>query len=577
MCGACLAVADFNGDGIPDIGYAYNELTPGSGVVLGNGDGTFRPGVIFPIFHNDEGVPNGFFAADFNGDGRADVLYSSAESIAWIALGNGDGTFQAPIGVSACTSVAAVADVNRDGNADLICGTSILLGKGDGTFRAGATVDANQMDVVLLAADFNGDGNSDLLLQRLSGQLAVALGRGDGTFAADLPVATILTSPITGDFNGDGRVDLAGVCTKAGLICVLPGGGDGTFGNAVMTPLAPGSLAAAADFNGDGKLDLVAGNAVLTGNGDGTFRVPTFFGPGTQACTPPPLIVPCSSVTLEAAVADFNRDGLPDLVAGSVTSVLEGRSIFDVGVLLNDSPGDGFLTAGVSSATLTWPVGPGSIASAFGVNLSPATQAAPPGPPPTTLGGIRLHVRDLLQGDQLAPLLYVSPSQINYVMPSSSAPYAWIGVERVGAPFVPKGIAANIATLAPGFYSVGAGLAAASALRVGPGGTETAVPVIACASPVCSAAPIDLSGAPVYLSLYGTGFAQAMPAGSTCTIAGQTLPVSYAGPQIQIMGLDQVNVLLPNTLAGAGATSVSCLFQAGDVTGASNAVDLTIR
>jgi uncharacterized protein (TIGR03437 family) len=186
-------------------------------------------------------------------------------------------------------------------------------------------------------------------------------------------------------------------------------------------------------------------------------------------------------------------------------------------------------------------------------------------------------VRDLLQGDQLAPLLYVSPSQINYVMPSSSAPYAWIGVERVGAPFVPKGIAANIATLAPGFYSVGAGLAAASALRVGPGGTETAVPVIACASPVCSAAPIDLSGAPVYLSLYGTGFAQAMPAGSTCTIAGQTLPVSYAGPQIQIMGLDQVNVLLPNTLAGAGATSVSCLFQAGDVTGASNAVDLTIR
>src|ERR1019366_4328961 len=107
--------------------------------------------------------------------------------------------------------------------------------------------------------------------------------------------------------------------------------------------------------------------------------------------------------------------------------------------------------------------------------------------------------------------------------------------------------------------------------------TETAVPVIACTGPVCSAVPIDLSGAPVYLSLYGTGFAQAMSANSTCMIAGQTLPVSYAGPQNQITGLDQVNLPLPKSLVGAGATSVSCMFQAGDVTGVSNAVSLTIR
>jgi hypothetical protein len=234
MCQACIAIADFNGDGKPDIAYAYNELTPFSGVVLGNGDGTFRPGVTFPL--DNEGFPGSIHAADFNGDGKPDIVYSSG-SLTWVALGNGDGTFQAQIGVSACSSVAAVADFNGDGKADLVCGTTVLLSNGDGTFRTGVTVDPNQMDTAVLSADFNKDGKPDLLLLRVSGQFAVVLGNGDGTFGADLPIAAnLFIEPLPGDFNGDGRMDLAGLCERGGILCVLPGNGDGTFGSAILTP-----------------------------------------------------------------------------------------------------------------------------------------------------------------------------------------------------------------------------------------------------------------------------------------------------------------------------------------------------
>jgi hypothetical protein len=237
ICNACLAIADFNGDGKPDIAFAYEAQLPFAGVVLGNGDVTFRPGAMFAVSE----LPGAIMTGDFNGDGKADVLSSGAPgALPWIAFGNGDGTFQPHVLVSACSGgVAAIADVNRDSKADLICGTSglvssVLLSNGDGTFRAGSTVN----DLVLLAVDFNHDGNPDLLLHRVSGQLAVALGLGDGTFGSELPGPILFTGPIAGDFNGDGRVDLAGVCTRAGLICVVPGLGDGTFGPAIQTPIA---------------------------------------------------------------------------------------------------------------------------------------------------------------------------------------------------------------------------------------------------------------------------------------------------------------------------------------------------
>lgn len=138
-------------------------------------------------------------------------------------------------------------------------------------------------------------------------------------------------------------------------------------------------------------------------------------------------------------------------------------------------------------------------------------------------------------------------------------------------------------TLAAGLFTLGDGLAAASTVRIS-GHAVTPVPVIACVGPICNSVPIDLSGSPVYLSLYGTGFALAAASLSTCSIAGQTLSVTYAGAQFQIAGFDQINILLPQSLGGAGNTSISCSLGGGALTlepppppSVTNAVKLAIR
>jgi uncharacterized protein (TIGR03437 family) len=158
-------------------------------------------------------------------------------------------------------------------------------------------------------------------------------------------------------------------------------------------------------------------------------------------------------------------------------------------------------------------------------------------------------------GDTLAPLYYVSSTQINYLL-TSTDPFAWVSIERVGSPYVPKGLSIPIGpqvnTVPPELFSLGNGLAAASAVRVAPDGTQTQVPVTACTGSTCTSVPINVSGNPVYLSLYGTGTF------TGCYVGGPEVLVTYSGPQGQTPDLDQVNILLPGILAGAGMLPVSC-------------------
>jgi len=556
-CSGCVVVADFNGDGKPDIAYNAETPAPQGGVLLGNGDGTFRPVLPLPVPTNGS-----LLAGDFNGDGKADlVVFSSSPSI---YMGKGDGTFASPVNVPGCTGTGSVSirlgDFNRDGRTDLLCGTSLLLSVGDGTFTGAGTVGSQAMESVDLVADFNGDGIPDVLLQRISGNLAVVLGRGDGTFGSELVLSDYALPPQTawtflaGDFNNDGKLDLIAFSLRGLTIDFLPGNGDGAFGTVAHTDISngppPAAMSLTADFNKDGNLDFVAGDAVYAGNGDGTFRFPVFVGPTAEPCggavTSSPVPFSCNYTRGSTAAGDFNGDGLPDLAAYTIDE-FQATALFRenayLGVLLNDSPGSGFTAAGVSAATATWPVGPGSIVSAYGVNLAPTSAAATTNPAPTTLGGIRLHVRDRSHaGDTLAPLLYVSPTQINYLL-NSPDPYAWVDIERVGTPYVPQGMTVQIAALAPGFF----------------------------------VAPYAAS-APGYLSLYGTGFAQASASASSCMVGNTAVTATYAGPEIQIAGLDQVNLLLPTSLAGAGTQTAYCEFQtAQQAFGVSNFVNVTIR
>jgi hypothetical protein len=262
--------------------------------------------------------------------------------------------------------------------------------------------------------------------------------------------------------------------------------------------------------------------------------------------------------------------------------VFGGRKQAFISIMFNDSPGDGFSSAGIPAAANL--AGPGGVFAAYGTNLATRTVAAGnfpfgplPNPLPTTLGDIRIHVRDRSHSsDSLAPLIYVSPTQINYVLDSAD-PFAWISIEHSGQPFVAEGVAVPI-IFEPSLNNYN-GLAAASAVRVNPDGSRTSVAVTNCAGPFCGSIPIDVTEAPVYLSLYGSGFDTATASQTQCRVADQVLPAAYAGPQGTVSSLDQVNLLLSPALAGKGVVTLSCTFGFTFSTGtfATNAVTLTFR
>jgi hypothetical protein len=207
-----LATGDFNGDGKLDLvttGYYFTGNFHAK-IFLGNGDGTVGSPRELPI--ECSGSPCGAFAVgDFNGDGKLDLALPLGDLV--VLLGNGDGTFQAPVGYSSTGFSAAVADVNGDGKLDIITnGVSVLLGNGDGTFRnaGGVSIPTNNTSPPVLG-DFNGDGKLDVAVTSGSA-FYLLLGNGDGTFQNPIQVATDnATTLAMGDFNSDGKLDLVGM------------------------------------------------------------------------------------------------------------------------------------------------------------------------------------------------------------------------------------------------------------------------------------------------------------------------------------------------------------------------------
>jgi hypothetical protein len=322
-----VAVGDFNGDGIPDLAVTGDGVM----ILLGNGDSTFQPPVSYPAGYGAIAV------GDFNGDGILDLAVAdygdgltNPGNTVFILLGNGDGTFQAAVGyqVGFSPTAVAVADFNGDGKLDLAvtnAGTeccpggsvSILLGNGDGSFQPQVLYKVGAGPTSVAVGDFNGDGKPDLVVTNRGndlGNISVLLNHGDGTFAPQVTYAAgdHPASVAVGDFNADGKLDLAVADSSSNTVSILLGDGNGVFQPAVDYPIgSSGIFIIAGDFNGDGKLDLAVTNSafsisVLPGNGDGTFQPQAAYATGN---TPAGV-----------ASGDFNGNGKTDLVVANSKS-----------------------------------------------------------------------------------------------------------------------------------------------------------------------------------------------------------------------------------------------------------------
>jgi FG-GAP-like repeat/Abnormal spindle-like microcephaly-assoc'd, ASPM-SPD-2-Hydin/FG-GAP repeat len=335
-----VAVGDFNGDGKLDLAVGGG----GAAVLLGDGTGNFTV-ASSAVAYNSYSVAVG----DFNGDGNLDLAfptgYSSSQCSVTILLGDGRGNLLAaasPVTGFGSDSVA-VGDFNQDGALDLAvanaCGSqqvhydcfsgyqgtiSILLGDGTGNFTLASSPQAGYTPGSAVVGDFNGDGKLDLAVVNSGdpGTVSVLLGDGGGNFA---PASVAYTGGYpgfiaVGDFDGDGIPDLATANTD-GTVSILRGDGMGNFTLASSAAAGSSGPVVAADFNGDGKLDLAVNNfrdyygntvSILLGDGSGNLTLASTIATGSNRGS--------------FGVGDFNGDGKLDLAVtdyyGGTVSIL---------------------------------------------------------------------------------------------------------------------------------------------------------------------------------------------------------------------------------------------------------------
>lgn len=337
---ASLAVGDWNGDGHLDLAVG-NHLGGTLSILLGNGHGAFTAGTPVALAPG-----NGAFdlrAGTLDAGSTLDlVVADSNNGTASVFLGNGNGTFTPGVSLTVAGGDdvlgVALADVNGDLKLDVLATArapglvGVFLGAGNGTFTPATPAtfvvgfEARQCTV----GDFDGNSVPDVAVSIRNGQqIEVHLGQGNGAFAA------VAGSPFAAggkpwvlaaaDFDGNGTLDLAAPGDTSNAVALLSGNGLGAFAAMAGSPLAAGAAPygiAHGDLNGDGRPDLVVAN--LSGNSLSVYlREASGFVPA------PVATIPVGSGPFPVQLADLDEDGVLDLVVANendnTVSVLLGN------------------------------------------------------------------------------------------------------------------------------------------------------------------------------------------------------------------------------------------------------------
>jgi hypothetical protein len=325
MLGGPMAIvtADLNGDANPDVATANFDRRR-VGVLLGDGRGGFSAATYYAADSNVTDI----VVNDFNGDGHEDIATASEQGTVSLLLGDGTGAFAPGAKATARGFSLAVGDLDGDGHQDIVTGGSVLLGDGLGGFAPAIDIPGPWGECVV--ADLNGDGKLDAakiipLFGWAHSYLEILVGDGAGRLVPSSLYRT-RREPVgiaVGDLNADGRQDLVigedatntlSEATAPGGFEVFIGDGDGTFTTGSMRATSEAVYQVVlADLDGDGRQDVVSNQmrrpnvVVARGDGHGSLR--------------PALSFPAGAVPSDVAVADFNRDGMPDLAASARTSV----------------------------------------------------------------------------------------------------------------------------------------------------------------------------------------------------------------------------------------------------------------
>lgn len=548
-----IAVGDFDEDGVPDV------VTSGSPSLLlnhGTGDGTFATST--PIQTDNlaanAGTSSMILQGDFNGDGHLDLLTDN-NALTQILFGRGDGTFNDPVIASSTFNFipmrgAVFADINGDGRADLIAPYNsyptgavwLMLSNGDGSFSAQSIASFNST-LSVSAADVNGDSRLDLVVS-IAGGVQIFLGKSDGTFdqVASAPAAPSTGNgtfnpgqAVFGDFDGDGKIDFAVAAINslsAYYLTVYFGNGDGTFSapSTITTGVVSTGLSlnlAAHDLNGDGMDDLVY-------SGSSTYQAAEISilhaKPGRTFDAGMGLLAGFG--TLTPSIADFNKDGRPDLL---FSNSFASPGIFTV--LLNRESTSTTLTA--DSTTIQYGQSAGFTAT---VAFSADSASAPPPSATVTLSGLPRSPITL-------PIVFSSPG--------ANAPFS--GTAQYEA-----------INLLPGTYNVTARLNASCCLTPSKSAITTLVVAPAATTTTLALTPVPpLTGQPATLRVQVS---------SQTTVTSGTITFFDRGTQIGTAPVASGAASFATSPLSAGTHSITAVFASDQnfLTSSSQPLTLTV-